>query len=74
MNVIKYIKKCGGFPKKPVNSSGCAAAIELSENKGPSNQMNEDMARDRLKDQFQQLISRLCEEKVRSKDQVICLC
>ena len=49
---------------EPVDSSGCYSAI------GSSNQMTEEMARDRLKDLFEPLISPLCEEKGRSKEQV----
>ena len=64
-----YLKNCGGFPEKPVDSSGCAAAIELSKNNGSSNEVTEEMARDRLKDLFQPLISQLCEEKWRIKEQ-----
>ena len=45
--------------KKPVNSSGCAAAIELSENNGSSNQMTEDMEIYCLTDLFKPLISQL---------------
>ena len=29
VHLCKYITNCGEFPKKPVDSSGCAAAIEL---------------------------------------------
>ena len=63
------LKNYGEFPKKPFNSSRCASTIELSENNGSSNQITEDMARDCLEDLFQPLISRICEEKWRSKDQ-----
>ena len=61
--IIKYIKNFGEFPKKPVDSSGCAASI------GSSNHMTEDIARDLLKDLFEPLISQLREEKGRSEDQ-----
>ena len=70
MRIWAYIfKNCGELPNKPVDSSGCASAIELSENNGSSNQMTEDMARDCLNNLFQPLISQLCEEKGKSKDQ-----
>ena len=65
----KYIKNCGDFPKKPDDSSGCDTAIYLSENNGSSNQITEDMERYCLKDIFQPLISQICEEKGRSKEQ-----
>ena len=39
MHLSKYTKNCGDLLKKPVDSSGCAAAIELSENNVSSNQM-----------------------------------
>ena len=45
-------KNCGGFTKKPVGSSGCDAAIKLSENKVSSNQITEEVARDPPKDLF----------------------
>ena len=48
---------CGKFPKKPVDSSGYADAIELLENNSSSNQITEKMARDRLGRIFQPLIS-----------------
>ena len=63
MHLSKYLKNCGEFPNKPVNSSGCAAAIELSDNNSSSDQITEQMARDRLKDIFQTPTSKLCEEK-----------
>ena len=60
VRLSKYIKNCGEFPKKLVDSSAFGAAIELSENNVSSNHMNKDMARYFLKDIFQPLISRLC--------------
>ena len=54
-------KNCGEFPKKPIDSSGCAATIKLSENNSYSNHMTEYMVRDCLKDIFQPPISWLCE-------------
>ena len=51
MHLRKIYKNRGEFPKRPVDSSGCVATI------GCSNQMTEDIARDRLKDLFQPLIS-----------------
>ena len=63
VHLRKNIKNCGGFPKKPVDSSGCASVI------GSSNQNTEDMERDCLKDLFELLISQLCEEKGSSKEQ-----
>ena len=56
-----YIYKCVEVMKKPVDSSGCAAAIELSKNNGSSNNMTEEMARDCHKDLFKPLISRFYE-------------
>ena len=64
VHLSKYIKNCGEFPKKPVDSSGCAAAIEILDNQqfdnSSSNQMTEDMERYHLKDLFQPLLSRIC--------------
>ena len=60
---LKKYKNCGEFPKKPVDSSGCAAIINSSNN------MTEDMAIYHLKDIFQPLQSWLYEEKVSSKEQ-----
>ena len=54
--ILSNIKKRFGlFPKKPVDSSGCASEV------GSSNQMNEEMAKDRLKDLFEPLISLPCQ-------------
>ena len=60
---LRSYKNCGEFPKKPVDSSGCAAVI------GSSNHMTEEMVRDLLKDIYQLPTSRLRKEKVRSKEQ-----
>ena len=63
-----YLKKCGKFLKKPINFSVCAVAIELTDNQpfgdGSSNQMIEYMEIDHLKDTFQPLFSRLCEDNL----------
>ena len=57
------LKNFSLFLKKPVDSSGCAAAI------GSSNHITEEMAIDCLKYLSELLISRLCEEKERIKEQ-----
>ena len=69
VHLIIYIYNCGRHLKKTVNSSSCAAAIELSENNGSSNQITEELVRDFLKNLFKPLTSRICEEKGRTKDQ-----
>ena len=55
VHLIEYKKRFGLFPKKPVDSSGCDSEV------GSSNQMNEEMAKDRLKDLFEPLISLPCQ-------------
>ena len=59
------------FPKKPISSSGCAAAIKFPEINDSYNQITEDMERYLLKDIFQPLISQLCIKKWRIKEQGI---
>ena len=61
VHISKFIKSCGEFPNKPVDSSVYTVAI------GSSNKMTGEMARDCLKDLFQLLISRLRKEKGRIK-------
>ena len=54
VHLRKYIKSVVNL-QKTVDSYGCAAAI------GSSNQMTEDMSRDRFKGLFQLMISQLYE-------------